>query len=108
VARDRGRGDAGGDDGCGLLHGSGVPEPEESSQQTVALLAIRRTAAAAARSRSKRLVLRVLVCVLLAVVHLLLERLRLLLISKRERGQTILELEGVEEDAVLVVAKGVV
>ena len=56
----------------------------------------------------KRLVLCVLVGILLAVVQLLLERLGFLLVGKRQGGQTVLELEGVEEDAVLVVGEGVV
>jgi hypothetical protein len=48
------------------------------------------------------------VSVLLAFVHLLLELLCFLLISKRQAGQTVLELKGVEEGAVLVVLEGVV
>jgi heme/copper-type cytochrome/quinol oxidase subunit 4 len=61
------------------------------------------TAAAA-----KGLVLCVLVSVLLAFVHLLLELLCFLLIAKRQAGQTVLELEGVEEGTVLVVLERVV
>jgi heme/copper-type cytochrome/quinol oxidase subunit 4 len=61
------------------------------------------TAAAA-----KGLVFRVLVSILLAFVHLLLELLCFLLITKRQAGQTVLELECVEEGTVLVVLEGVV
>ena len=46
--------------------------------------------------------------ILLAVVHLLLERLRFFLVAERQPRQTFLELKGVEEDAVLVVREGVV
>lgn len=45
--------------------------------------------------------------VLFPIVHLLQELLGLLLVYERQAGQTLLELEGVEEDAVLVVAPGV-
>jgi hypothetical protein len=50
----------------------------------------------------------VLVRVLLSVIHFLLESLRLLLIGERKCGQAVLELEGVEKHAVLVVAEGIV
>ena len=46
--------------------------------------------------------------VLLAIVELLLKCPGLLLIGKGQAGQTVLELKGVEEDAVLVVGEGVV
>jgi hypothetical protein len=46
--------------------------------------------------------------VLFAVVELLLERPGLLLVGERQASQTVLELESVEEDAVLVVGEGVV
>jgi hypothetical protein len=102
-----GRSNASGwDDGRGLMCGSGVSVSEEPAQQAVALLPVWRTSAA--HGRSERLVLCVLVGVLLSVVHLLLERLRLLLIGKRKRSLTVLELEGMEEHAILVVAEGVV
>lgn len=58
--------------------------------------------------RAEGLVLCVLVGVLLAVVNLLLERLGLLLVGEREGCLAGLELEGVEEDTVLVVGEGVV
>lgn len=54
------------------------------------------------------LVLCVLVGVLLAVVDLLLERLGLFLVGEREARLAIFKLEGVEEDAILVVGEGVV
>lgn len=57
---------------------------------------------------AKWLVLCVLVCILLSFVHLLLELLGFLLICERQAGQTVLELEGVEEGTVLVVLEGVV
>ena len=57
---------------------------------------------------AKRLILCVLVCILLAFVHLLLELLCFLLISERQAGQTVLELECVEEGTVLVILEGVV
>lgn len=49
-----------------------------------------------------------LACVLLPVVHLLLELLGLLLVDERQAGEAFLELEGVKEDAVLVVVPCVV
>ena len=61
-----------------------------------------------AATTAKWLVLCVLVCILLAFVHLLLELLGFLLICKRQTGKTILELEGVEEGTVLVILEGVV
>lgn len=73
---------------------------------TVALLAICR--ASPAYSCSKRLVLGVLGGILFAIVHLLLERLRLLFIRERKCGEAVLKLEGVEEHAILIVAEGVV
>lgn len=45
--------------------------------------------------------------VLLAVVHLLLELLCLLLVDKAQRSQTVLEVEGMEESTVLVIAPSV-
>ena len=57
---------------------------------------------------AKRLILCVLVCILLAFVHLLLELLCFLFICKRQAGQTVLELKGVEEGSVLVVLEGIV
>lgn len=57
---------------------------------------------------AKRSAARILVRVLLPVVHLLLECLGLLFVGEREPRHAILELEGVEEDAVLVVSKCVV
>lgn len=59
-------------------------------------------------SASEWLVSRILVSILLSLIHLLLELLGLLFIRKRQTGQTLLELEGVEKDPVLVVGKGVV
>lgn len=47
-------------------------------------------------------------CILLALVHLLLELLCFLLIGKRQTGQAVLELKGVEEGTVLVVLERVV
>ena len=58
--------------------------------------------------QAKRLVPRVLVRVLLAVVHLLLERLGLFLVRKGQPGLAFFQLKRVEEDAVLVVREGVV
>lgn len=51
---------------------------------------------------------RLLVGVLFALVDLLLELFRLLLVGKAESSQAVFELEGVEEDAVLVVVPCVV
>lgn len=42
--------------------------------------------------------------VLLAIVHFLLELLRLLFVDKAQRGQAIFQVEGVEEGTVLVIA----
>jgi hypothetical protein len=56
----------------------------------------------------KRLVLGVLVHALFPFVHLLLELLGLLLVAEGQSSQAVLEFEGVEEDAVLVVREGVV
>lgn len=50
----------------------------------------------------------VLVRVLLAVVQLLLECLGLFLVGERQASEAFFKLEGVEEDAVLVVGKGIV
>ena len=63
---------------------------------------------AASCCSAEGLVLGVLVGVLFAVVDLLLERLRFLLVGEREAGPAVLQLEGVEEDAILVVGEGVV
>lgn len=79
-----------------------------TAQQTVAFVAVGRSAASTAHGGAEGLVLGVLVGVLLAVVHLLLERLGLLLVGEREAGKAVLELKCVEEDAVLVVGEGVV
>lgn len=84
---------------------------EEPSQQAVAVAATALTVGcrrAAPCGCAERFVLCVLVGVLFAVVELLLERLGLLLVGKRQAGETVLELKGVEEDAVLVVGEGVV
>lgn len=59
-------------------------------------------------SCSKRLVPRVLVRVLLPVVDLLDECLGFLLIHKGQSSHAMFQLEGVEEDAVLIVLEGVV
>jgi hypothetical protein len=61
-----------------------------------------------AATTAKGLVPCVLVCVLLAFIHFLLELLRFLLVSKRQASQTVLELEGVKEGTVLVVLEGVI
>jgi hypothetical protein len=63
---------------------------------------------AAADGRGKRLGPCVLARVLLPLVHLLLEGARLLLVDKRQAGHALLELEGMEEGAVLVVLERVV
>lgn len=57
---------------------------------------------------AKRLALGVFVRILLPLIHLLLELLRLLLVGERQAGETLLELESVEECAVLVVLEGIV
>lgn len=67
-----------------------------------------RSAASCSRGRAERLVLGVLVRILLSVVELLLECFGLLFVSERQRCQASFEFESVEEDAVLVVGKGVV
>jgi hypothetical protein len=81
---------------------------EQASQEAVSVTLSICDRPTASCCCTERLVLRVLVGVLFTVVHLLLERLRLLLVRKRESGQTFFELEGVEEDAILVVREGVV
>jgi hypothetical protein len=57
---------------------------------------------------AKGLVSRILVCILLALVHLLLELLCFLFVGKGQTGQTLFELKGVEKGAVLVVLERVV
>lgn len=61
-----------------------------------------------ATATTEGLVLCVLMCILLAFIHLLLELLRFLLICKRQASQTVLEFEGVEKGTVLVVLEGVI
>jgi hypothetical protein len=60
------------------------------------------------RSTRKRLALGRLVRILLPLINLLLELLCLFLICKAQAGQTVLQLEGVEECPVLVVLERVV
>ena len=85
---------------------------EEPSQQAMAVAAAAALAVGCRRAApcgcAERFVLCVLVGVLFAVVELLLERLGLLLVGKRQAGEAVLELKGVEEDAVLVVGEGVI
>lgn len=73
--------------------------PEDAAQQAVFVTGVGARGGAAERSG-----LGGLACVLLALVHLFLELLGLLLIDKAEAGHAVLELEGVEEGPVLVVA----
>lgn len=81
---------------------------EQASQEAMSVTLSIRDRPTASCCSTKRLVLRVLVGVLFTVVHLLLERLRLLLVRKRESSQAFFQLESVEEDAILVVREGVV
>jgi hypothetical protein len=110
LARGGGRNDAGRDDGLWLLRGGRrLSVSKQTAQQTVALVSVRRSRASpAAHRRAEGLVPSVLVGVLLAVVHLLLERLGLLLVGEGEPREAVLKLKGMEEDAVLVVGEGVV
>lgn len=86
-----------------------VPVTKESSQQAMTSMTLSICSGSTRPSGgAKRLVLCVLVCVLLAIVDLLLERLGLLLVGEGEACLAVLELEGVEEDAILVVCEGVV
>ena len=82
----------------------------EPSQQAVAMASALAVGCrrAGACGCAEGFVLGVLVGILFAVVELLLECLGFLLVGKRQAGQTVLELKGVEEDAVLVVREGVV
>lgn len=101
-----GRGDGRrGDYGLRLLVVGLVPVAEDAAQQTVGLL---RTRVRSGSLGAKGLVAGVLVGVLLAVVHLLLEGAGLLLVGEGEGGQAAVDLKGVEEDAVLVVGELVV
>lgn len=45
-------------------------------------------------------------CVLLPIVHLLQELLGFLLVDKGQAGETVFELEGMEEDPILIVIPG--
>lgn len=54
-------------------------------------------------SSTKGLCFRSLACIFLSICHLLEELLRLLIVRKGESGNTILDLETVEEDTVLTV-----
>jgi hypothetical protein len=85
-----------------------MPVAEQASQQTVSVALSIRDRPTAPCCRSKGLVLRVLVGVLLAVVHLLLERLGLLLVGEGQPCLAFFQLERVEEDAILVVRERVV
>ena len=60
------------------------------------------------RPARKRLTPRILVRILLALIHHLLELLRFLLFGKAQPKHALLALEAEEEDAVLVVLEGVV
>lgn len=71
-------------------------------------LSVCRWRSVASCSSTKGLVLGVLVRILLAVVQLLLESLGFLLIRERQCSKAVFKLEGVEEDTILVVCKGVV
>lgn len=55
------------------------------------------------RCSGEWLVLRILMRILLAVIHLFLESLCFLLIAERKAGEAFFEFESMEEDAVLVV-----
>ena len=81
---------------------------EQASQEAMAVALPICGRSAGSCGGTKWLVLCVLVGILLAVVDLLLEGLGLLLVGEGEGGQAVLELEGVEEDAVLVVGEVVV
>ena len=85
-----------------------MPVAEQASQEAMSVALPVGGRPAGSCGGAERLVLCVLVGVLLAVVDLLLERLGLLLVGEGEGGQAVLELEGVEEDAVLVVGEVVV
>lgn len=63
---------------------------------------------ASSSTRGKGLCFRLLACILLPLVHLLLEGPRLLLVDKRQSGQTLFEFEGMEKGSILIVLKGVV
>jgi hypothetical protein len=69
--------------------------------------AVRITRAGANRC-AERLIPGVLVRILLAVIHLLLERLGLFLVAERQASKAVLQLKGVEEDTILVVGEGVI
>lgn len=69
---------------------------------------VRSRAIGTSSGHPKRLALGILMCVLFAFVHFLLELLRLLLVGEGQAGETLLEFEGVEESAVLIVREGVV
>lgn len=66
-------------------------------------LAVRYGPGSAAHQGPKGLVLGVLVCILLTIVHLFLERLGLFFIAERQTSEAVLELESVKEHSVLVV-----
>jgi hypothetical protein len=85
-----------------------MPVAEQAPQEAMAVALPIRGRPAGPCGGAEGLVLCVLVGVLLAVVDLLLECLGLLLVGEGEGGQAVLELEGVEEDAVLVVGEVVV
>lgn len=73
--------------------------PEKAPEQAVMLVVARDL-----RGPSKWCLLRCLASILLPVVHLFEKLLRLLLIDEGESRKTLLQLESVKEDAVLVVA----
>ena len=85
-----------------------MPVTKQSSQKTMSMTLAICGWSTCSCCCAKWLVPRVLMSVLLAVIHLLLECLRLLLVCKRESRQTFFELETMEEDAILIVYEGIV
>lgn len=81
---------------------------EETSEKTMALAVGSRLVPTGPGRGAEWLVLGVFVRVLLAVVELLLECLCFLLVGEGQCSQAVLEFEGVEEDAILVVGEGIV
>ena len=82
-----------------------VGEPTQSAER---FRPVRRRHGLLTRGGGERLRPGVLVRRLLPIVHLLPELFGFLVVGEGETGEAAFELEGVEEDAVLVIGEGVV
>ena len=97
------------DDRLRLLNRRRMLVTKKTPEQTMAMLvAAVGCANPRAHGCAEWFILGVLVGILFTIIHLLFECLGLFLIAERQGCQTILKLEGVEENTVLVVGEGIV